>query len=259
MAEHKIQIEICCGGAEDALAARKGGADRVELNSCLFEGGLTPSLGALRRIRKEAPDFPVFCMVRPREGGFCYTETEFEVMLEDAAAFLECGADGIVFGFLKADGSVDEERCRRMLAVIGDKVSVFHRAIDVVPDVMQALDTLIELGVTRVLTSGQAAAAEAGADTIRAMITHAAGRIEVLPGAGIRAHNAKQILEYTGASMLHASARRAYRDSSCGGNPLIHFGGSFAAPDGRIFYLPEDQYKVTDPEAVAELVAAANG
>ena len=129
-----ILFEVCCGSAEDALAAYRGGADRVELNSDLFHGGLTPTLGALRTVKKHAPNFPVMCMVRPREGGFCYTDTEFEVMLEDARVFVENGADGIVFGFLHEDGTLDIERCRAMMEVIGERESVFHRAIDVMPD-----------------------------------------------------------------------------------------------------------------------------
>lgn len=164
-----ILFEACCGSAEDALAAWKGGADRVELNSDLFHGGLTPTLGALRYVKRQAPDLKVMCMVRPREGGFCYTEAEFRVMLEDARLFLEHGADGIVFGFLKEDGTIDADRCQRMLAVIGEHESVFHRAIDVVPDVMAALDTLIGLGVTRVLTSGQKPTVPEGIFTIKKM------------------------------------------------------------------------------------------
>ena len=137
-----LLFEVCCGSAEDAIEAAKGGAQRVELNSDLFHGGLTPTIGALQ-VAKRHIDIPVMCMVRPREGGFCYTDVEFEVMLADARALLDTGADGIVFGFLHEDGTVDRERTRQMLEVIGDKTSVFHRAIDVTPDVFAALDALI--------------------------------------------------------------------------------------------------------------------
>ena len=165
--------EICCGSAADAIAAWKGGARRVELNSDLFHGGLTPTLGALRVVRREAPGLRVMCMVRPREGGFCYTDTEYAVMREDARAFLENGADGIVFGFLHEDGTVDEGRTREMRALIGAREAVFHRAIDVTPDWKAALDTLIDIGVTRVLTSGQRPTVPEGAETLRAMIASA--------------------------------------------------------------------------------------
>ena len=101
--------EVCCGCTDDAVNAFKGGADRIELNSALFLGGLTPSLGTLLKV-KELVKIPVMAMVRPREGGFCYTDNEYETMKADAALFLENGADGLVFGFLNADGTVDEER-----------------------------------------------------------------------------------------------------------------------------------------------------
>lgn len=134
-----ILFELCCGSTADALAAYRGGANRVELNSDMFHGGLTPTLGSLRTVKKHAPDLKVMCMVRPREGGFHYSDIEFETMLEDAKIFLENGADGIVFGFLHEDGTVDAERVKAMLEVIGDHESVFHRAIDVVPDWKAAL------------------------------------------------------------------------------------------------------------------------
>ena len=104
-------VEVCCGSAEDAINAQKGGADRIELNSSLFLGGLTPSIGELKVTRKSV-DIPIMAMVRPRQGGFCYTETEYKTAVADAEALLECGADGIVFGFLNADGTVDCEKVK---------------------------------------------------------------------------------------------------------------------------------------------------
>lgn len=245
-----ILFEACCGSAEDALAAWKGGANRVELNSDLFHGGLTPTLGALRLVKRQAPDLKVMCMVRPREGGFCYTETEFQVMLEDARIFVENGADGIVFGFLKEDAAIDTDRCRRMLEVIGDRDSVFHRAIDVVPDVMGALDQLIGLGVTRVLTSGQKPTVPEGIFTIKAMLEHARGRIEILPGCGITAENARWVREMTGVTMMHAAMHRVCYDRSTAGNPAIYFGGAV--------YPPEDRYSVTHAEDVAAFLRGAS-
>ena len=241
-----ILFEVCCGSAEDALAAYHGGADRVELNSDLFHGGLTPTLGALRTIKKHAPNFPVMCMVRPREGGFCYTDTEFEVMLEDARLFVENGADGIVFGFLHEDGTLDMERCRAMMAVIGEKESVFHRAIDVMPDWRAALDGLMELGVTRVLTSGQRPTVPEGVLTIREMVEYAAGRIEILPGGGITPESAAWVKEMTGVTMMHAAMHRTHYDRSTAYNPAIYFGGAV--------YPPEDRFSVTHREDIAAFV-----
>ncbi|MCL2684741.1 MAG: hypothetical protein FWE55_05805, partial [Synergistaceae bacterium] len=170
--EKVVKFELCCGSVDDVVQAYKGGAGRVELNSGLFLGGLTPSVGTLIEARKRVP-LPIMCMVRPREGGFCYSECEFAAMIADAGILLEHGADGIVFGFLKEDGTVDAERCREMLAVIGGRDSMFHKAIDVTPDVFAALDTLIELGVSRVLTSGQAPTVAQGMDVIKRMVKHA--------------------------------------------------------------------------------------
>ncbi len=248
--EEKILFEVCCGSADDVLAAYQGGADRVELNSDLFHGGLTPSVGTLIHAKKIAP-FPILCMVRPREGGFCYTDNEFAVMLEDARALLENGADGIVFGILHEDGTIDVDRCKAMLRVIGGKQSVFHRAIDVTPDAFAALDTLIDLGVTRVLTSGQAPTVPQGAQMIRRMIGHAAGRIEIQPGAGIDETNAAWVREQTGATMLHAAMLKTAYDRSTAGNPAIFFGGAV--------YPPEDRYLTGDKDAVAAFAKAARG
>ena len=242
-----VTLEICCGSAADALAAWKGGAGRVELNSDLFHGGLTPTAGALRVVKRAAPGLQVMCMVRPREGGFCYTDTEYAVMLEDARLLLENGADGIVFGFLRPDGTVDEERCRAMLACIGAKQSVFHRAIDVTPDPLAALDTLIGLGVDRVLTSGQSPTVPEGIATLRAMIAHAAGRIEILPGGGVTMENAAWCREQLGVPTLHAAIHRTAYDRSAMGNPAIYFGGAV--------YPPEDRYALTFPEDVAALAS----
>jgi copper homeostasis protein len=245
-----ITFEACCGSAADAIAAWKGGADRVELNSDLFHGGLTPTLGALLTVKKHAPGLPVMCMVRPREGGFCYTETEFETMLEDARLFVEHGADGIVFGFLHEDATLDVERCKKMLEVIGDRESVFHRAIDVVPDLMGTMESLISLGVTRILTSGQKPTVPEGAQTIREMIRIANGRIQVQPGGGITPENAAWCRETIGMQMMHAALHRVRYDRSTLANPSIYFGGAV--------YPPEDRYAESDAGDLADYIRRAN-
>lgn len=227
-----------------------GGASRVELNSDLFHGGLTPTLGELLTVKKHCPGLKVMCMVRPREGGFCYTDVEYETILADAKLFLDNGADGIVFGFLHEDGTVDAERTKEILAVIGDRESVFHRAIDVAPDWKAALDTLIDLGVTRVLTSGQKPTVPEGIFTLKAMIEYAAGRIQILPGAGITAENALWVREMTGTTQMHAAMHRTVYDRSTTGNPAIYFGSAV--------YPPEDRYSVTHPDDIAAFIASAN-
>lgn len=218
-----ILLEICCGSAEDAALAALSGASRVELCSSLPLGGLTPSLGELQVAVRQG--IPVMALLRPREGGFCYSEVEFETVLSDAKAALAHGAAGLVFGFLHADGSVDEERCARVCALAGERERVFHRAIDVVPDWRTALDSLIRLRFTRVLTSGQAASAPEGAEVIRAMREYAAGRIQVLPGGGVKPDNVLSLLRQTGCRQLHASLKALCHDPSADGNPAIRFNG----------------------------------
>lgn len=239
-----VTLEICGGSAEDAIEAFHGGADRVELCSALFLGGLTPTLGTLQAV-KAACQGEVMAMVRPRAGGFCYTDVEMDVIRRDAALLLANGADGLVFGFLKPDGTVDEERTREMVALCGEKMSVFHRAIDVTLDWRRALETLMRLGVKRVLTSGQAANALFALETIREMRLFAGDAIEILPGAGIRLENAEKVLAATGCDQLHLSCRKVLLDASTAGGHGIHFGGAL--------YPPEDTYEVTDAAYVAAL------
>ena len=169
----KILVEVCCGSADDVIEAYKAGADRVELNSNLFHGGLTPTIGSLLVAKRET-GMKIMTMVRPREGGFCYTDTEFTVAVEDAGQLLKNGSDGLVFGFLREDGTVDARRTAILaeIALSAGKEAVFHRAIDVVPDWKEALDVLIDLHITRVLTSGQEPDVFYGTDTVREMIEY---------------------------------------------------------------------------------------
>lgn len=239
-----ILIEACCGSADDALEAARGGADRVEMNTALYLGGLTPSVGSLRVLR-ETSAVPVMAMLRPREGGFCYSDTAFRTMLSDGEQLLATGADGLVFGCLTPEGEIDEPRVRALVALCGSRPAVFHRAIDVVPDWRRALEVLIRCGVTRVLTSGQANSAILGAQTIAQMVHFSQGAIEILPGAGVTPDNVLELLEITGCTQVHLSRRRELRDTSTRANPSLRFGHPQSPP--------EDEYKVTDAEAFARL------
>ena len=218
-------VEISCASVDDAVAAERGGAARIELCSALSLGGLTPSLGTLiatlRRVR-----IPVATMLRPRAGGFCFSAAEFETMQRDCELFLHNGANGVVFGILRDNGSVDLERCARLRATAGGTTAVFHRAFDVTLEPLRALDELIELGFTRVLTSGQKPTALEGAELIRQLIDRARGRIEILPGAGVRPKNVAALIAQTGCTQVHLSARTSRRDNSTTGNPQIRFSAS---------------------------------
>lgn len=208
-----IIVEICCGSYQDCLAADRGGARRVELNSALCVGGLTPSLATLIKV-KEDTKLKVICMVRPRAAGFCYSLEEASVMMEDARIFLENGADGIVFGFLKGNREIDTDNTAKMaeLAHRYGKEAVFHRAFDVTPKPEQAMERLIACKVDRVLTSGQKRTAPEGIPLIRKLQEKYGRDIQILPGSGINAENAAGILEEAGVSQLHSSCKSYLTD-----------------------------------------------
>jgi copper homeostasis protein len=240
----RVLLEICCGSIDDAIAAEKGGADRVELCSALFLGGLTPSLGTIQEAKRRLK-IPVMVMVRPRGGGFAYSEAEMSSMERDAVAAVEAGADGVVFGILQGDGRIDIARCKRMRGLIGQRQAVFHRAFDVTPDPLVALEQLVDLGITRVLTSGQKDSVPEGVELIKKLIERAGDRIEILPGGGIQLWNVQEMIAKTGCRQVHLTAFGTVVDSSTQARPGITFGGAL--------YPAEDRYQRTDAELVRRL------
>lgn len=240
----KILLEICCGSIDDAIEAEKGGADRVELGSALFLGGLTPSLGTIREAKRRL-QIPVVVMVRPRGAGFCYTEAEMATMERDTEAAMAEGADGVVFGILRPDGNIDVDRCKRLRRLAGERQAVFHRAFDVTPDAFRALDELMEMDMTRVLTSGQKDSVAEGAELIRRLRERAGERIEILPGGGIRPYQLQEVVERTGCRQVHLTAWKTTTDASTYANRGVTFGGAL--------YPAEDRYEVTDAELVSRL------
>lgn len=239
----RILLEVPIASVEDALAAEKGGADRLELNAAFSLGGLTPSLGMLLEA-KAAVALPLLVMLRPRPGGFAYGEADFRAMLRDAEIFLANGADGLVCGVLAADGRVDRQRCRRLVDLAGPKPVVFHRAFDVVPDPFEALDVLVDLGFRRILTSGQEETAARGSTLLAELARRAAGRIEILPAAGINRLTVAEVVARTGCDQVHASLRENREDRSTAARPHIVFGALKQS---------EDRYDATSAAAVAEL------
>ncbi|MFR6099666.1 MAG: copper homeostasis protein CutC [Longibaculum sp.] len=201
-------VEICCGSYEDALNAYRGGASRIELNSALHLGGLTPSLASLVLTKKHT-DLKVITMIRPRGAGFCYSEDEFEVMKADTLLMMEHGADGVAFGCLKEDGSINVKQSQQIIDIVkeyGGEV-VFHRAFDCVKDPYQAIEKLIEMGVDRVLTSGLQSKAMDGIELIRKLQEKYGHQIEILAGSGINADNAKAMMDQTGIYQVHSSCK----------------------------------------------------
>lgn len=200
----RILLEICTGSVTDALAAWAAGADRIELNTALETGGLTPSPGMtealLSRIR-----IPVIIMLRPVTGGFCYDETHFQAMLRDTEWIRSSGAKGVALGILDEKGLVDIPRCRQLIRRLDGMETVFHRAFDAVPDPYEALEMLADLGFSRILTSGQGITAAEGTETIANLVGKSRGRLEILPGGGIRPANVLSLLRQTGCNQVHAS------------------------------------------------------
>ncbi len=241
---HRILLEVPLASLDDALVAVHAGVDRVEVNSALEVGGLTPSLGTVQEIRG-ALSLPVLPMIRPRPGGFAYSAADFRVMQRDIDLMLAAGVEGIVFGVLHEDGTIDGERCRRLRRQIEGRQAVFHRAFDVTPEPFRALEELIDLGITRILTSGQEETAYCGAPLIAELIRQAAGRIEILPAGGINRFTVADVLARTGCDQIHASLRRSCRDLSTQARPHLSFGG--------VLRRPEDRYDCTSAEAIAHL------
>lgn len=198
-------IEICLDSAESVVNAEKGGADRCELCSDLFEGGLTPSVGTARLAKRLTSRIKIFAMVRPRGGDFCYSDTEFEVMKEDARALKEAGVDGLVFGILNPDGTVDMERNRELVEIARPLGVTFHRALDMTRDMRQSLEDIISLGFDRVLTSGQEPTVAEGIENLQALIAQAGDRIIVMPGCGIKERNFAWLHAKLGAKEYHMS------------------------------------------------------
>jgi copper homeostasis protein len=203
----RLLLEVAANSVASACAAQAGGAGRVELCAALELGGLTPSQATIA-LARERLRIPLYVLIRPRAGDFLYGEPECEAMRRDIETCAALGCDGVVLGVLDADGDVDVARCRALMAAAGDMGVTFHRAFDLARDPRRALETVAALGCERVLTSGGQASAMEGAALIRALVAQAAGRVSVMPGAGVDAGNLAALAAATGASEFHASAKR---------------------------------------------------
>jgi copper homeostasis protein len=203
-----VLVEACVDTMASVRAALAGGADRLELCADRATGGLTPSNGLIEMARA-AGDRPLAVMIRPRPGGFQYDADDYAVMRQDVIRCRELGAEAVVLGLLLADGSVDAPRTAALTALARPMDVVFHRAFDRTPDADSALDTLIALGIDRVLTSGQAATAFEGIPVLARLVARAAGRITVLAGGGVRLENARAIVEGSGVVEVHSSGAAA--------------------------------------------------
>ncbi|MDD8049180.1 MAG: copper homeostasis protein CutC [Thomasclavelia sp.] len=236
-------VEICCGSYEDGINAYKAGAKRIELNSALFLGGLTPSLASLKLLKKET-DLTIICMVRPRGGGFHYTDKEVIQMFNEAKDLLDNGADGIAFGFLNEDFSIDLDKTKKMVELIHsyNKKAVFHRAFDLCINYNQAIKTLIDLKIDRVLTSGTKNTVMEGKEVIKELVAKYGNDIEILAGCGVNKDNAKDLVIETKVNQIHSSCKTNIEDCTTSNNTV-----SYA-------YNGSDTYEVVSKELVEGLL-----
>jgi copper homeostasis protein len=244
-----LGLEICANSIASAIAAEEGGAHRIELCANLAEGGTTPSYGQIKWC-VENLQLDVWPLIRPRGGDFLYTDAEFESMLADIAYCKQIGCDGVVTGILKADGSVDEERCANIIAVASPIPVAFHRAFDMSNDLSKSLETLIDLGFVRVLTSGGKENAFVGASELAKLVLQAEERIEIMPGAGVNATNIAEIALITGAKSFHTTAKSVVASKMKFKNQVSKMGGSNA---------DEFSHEQTDVIKVKELAALLRG
>lgn len=206
----RFTLEIAANSLASALAAQAGGADRVELCENLGEGGTTPSYGTLALARDRLA-IPLYVLIRPRAGDFLYAAEERDTMLRDIELCVRLGCDGVVIGALDAEGGIDQELCRELVAAAGALGVTFHRAFDTALDPAQALEAIIALGCERVLTSGARIDALQGMDAIAGHVRQAGTRIGLMAGAGITVGNIVEIARRTGVRQLHASAKGVQR------------------------------------------------
>lgn len=243
-------IEACVDSVDSAIAAQTGGAKRVELCAALLEGGLTPSAGAIA-LSRQSLSIGLHVIIRPRGGDFLYTSSEHAVMLGDIDTAKHAGADGVVIGVLDADARVDEARTRELAERARPMSVTYHRAFDMTREPFAALETLIELGIDRVLTSGQEESAMAGLELLGALVKRAGERVVIMPAGNIHENNIDKIAAETGAKELHVTGFKDLDSGMKFRNPRVYMGG--------LLRPPEYTRSVTDAGSIGTLVRLAEG
>ncbi len=200
-------LEVIAFSIESCAIAEKCGAQRIELCDNPAEGGTTPSAGMIRKAREQT-DIQLYPIIRPRGGDFLYSDEEFDIMKEDIRIAKEAGCDGVVFGLLNRDGSIDTERTARLVEFSWPLKVTFHRAFDRVKDPANSLEDVIRCGCNRILTSGLRPTVSEGIELLRELVKLAGDRISIMPGSGVRSSNIKELAAYTGAHEFHSSARK---------------------------------------------------
>jgi len=204
--------EVVVYNFESALKAQEGGADRIELCDNPGEGGTTPSHAMIEQVRQNI-SMDLYVMLRPRGGDFCYSNYEFHIMKRDLYQCQKLSVDGVVFGILNTDGTVDKNRCRQLIAIARPLKVTCHRAFDMTRDPFEALEDCIDVGFDRILTSGQQTKARDGVELIGELVKRSAGRIAIMAGSGVNEDTVAEIVSYSKVEEIHFSAF-SYRPSS---------------------------------------------
>lgn len=238
-----VKLEICVDSFESVRNASLGGADRVELCSNLFEGGTTPPLSLIEECKKQNID--IMMMVRPRGGDFCYSDSEYNLMLKDTELAKRLNLKGVVFGILHKDGSIDIARTQALVQAAYPLECTFHRAFDMCSDMYRGLEDVISTGCSRILTSGGKQTAPEGVEVIKSLVAKAGTRISIMAGSGVNTRNAETLIKETGVKEVHFSARRLVQSEMEYKNESVNMGG---IPD-----IPEYARYVSDRETIKEM------
>jgi copper homeostasis protein len=250
MMTNNILVEACVDSVASSIAAERGGAGRLELCDALFDGGTTPSAGMIAAC-KAAVSIPVFVMIRPRGGGFVYSDAERDVMRRDNEVARAIGADGVAIGGLRPDNTVDLELVRLLVQDAHGLPVTFHRAFDFTRDLAESLESLAEAGVERILSSGGASTAAEGADVLGRLVRQAGPRLVVMAGGGVREENIRNLISVSGVGEVHVRLTR-----------LAHSGELSLHRELRVRKaLPEDErsWEETDEQRVRSFVETATG
>lgn len=223
-------LEVCCYSVQSAINAQRGGAARIELCQGMAEGGTTPSFATIKRA-KALLSIKVNVIIRPRGGDFLYSDQEFEVMKEDVLMCKSLGVDGVVIGLLHANGTVDATRTAELVRLARPMSVTFHRAFDMTVEPFAALDTLIEVGIDRILTSGQEQTADKGAVLLQKLVAKANGKLVIMPGSGVNEGNIQMLMAQTQATEYHLSAKALVKGAMAYRNPRISMGGVAGLPE----------------------------
>lgn len=231
---NKNILEICAFNTQSCLIAEKAGAQRVELCDNPIEGGTTPSYGTIRQTR-ESISIKLYPIIRPRSGNYYYSADELQIIKKDIQISKEMGCDGISVGVQKINGEIDTEQMKRIVEWAGTMGVTCNRVFDATPDPYKALEDIIACGCERVLTSGQKTAAPDAGDVLRKLVLQSRGRIKIMPGAGVKSSNLKQLMKESGATEFHASARIVAPNPVTFLNPAVSdYGNVYIADENEV-------------------------